>query len=332
MAITDLPNLDIRTFTDFSSTEPRDPQSGKLLRHLTQLQLDSVLEKYPHLRAEAPTLSDPNAKPKWETPTVVGGRTWYAPEKAALLKDPAPTRSVTKPTKPEPESSLYRTAVHEISGHTFIAFALEIPIAQVSIIPDGKGNLGETRHADLPDTPESLAFLLAGETAEVVVCGQARAAGLGGDRAKARQMAERIAQKQGGNADELLEKAKQRVLALMCGKEKAMRRMAFELIRRKTIVFEEIEQVLGQAFEHADRGAVLDDAWQKKIAMAQVQRDIRKIKEEQAAKAAPKGRVTRTYNFDNPQDVRAWNQQGHEDLDREPIGFGVGHIVPGSYK
>ena len=58
--------------------------------------------------------------------------------------------------------SLYRTAVHEISGHTFIAFALEIPIAQVSITPDGKGNLGETRHATYPTPPSPwLSCLLA---------------------------------------------------------------------------------------------------------------------------------------------------------------------------
>ena len=104
--------------------------------------------------------------------------------------------------------------------------------------------------------------------------------------------------KQGGNADALIEKARQRCLAMMRGKEKAMRRMAFELIRRKTIAFEEIEQVLSQAFEHADRKAVLDDAWRHKIAMAQVHRDIRKLREQQAAPAKSEGRAVRIRSFE----------------------------------
>ena len=324
--------------------KPRDPLTGRLLEDLTPRQLELVLERYPHLRAVAPTLPDPHAIPEWNATSWVNGTPVIDPSDARqvarwspLLRDPVQQvrkSAPTKPTKPEPEPSLYRTASHEMAGHAFVAFALGIPVAQVSVIPDGKGNLGETRHADLPDTPESLAFLLAGETAEVVVCGQARTAGLGGDHVKARSVAERIVQKQGGNADALIEKARQRCLAMMRGEERALRRMAFELVRRKTLVFEEIEQVLSQAFEHADRGAVLDDAWRRKIARAQVQRDIRKLKEEQAAKGAPKqGRVVRTYDFSNQEDVRDWNRQmGHQDLDAEPIGFGVGHIVQGSYR
>ena len=78
------------------------------------------------------------------------------------------------------------------------------------------------------------------------------------------EMAERIVRKQGGNADELLEKARQRVLAMMHGEERAMRRMAFELVRRKTVDFEEIYQVLDQAFVVANREAV-EKAEAKKV-------------------------------------------------------------------
>lgn len=70
--------------------------------------------------------------------------------------------------------------------------------------------------------------------------------------------------------------------------------------------------------------------FQIKSAFFRGQRRARGVDE----KAAPKQpRVIRTFDFSKQEDVRAWNwQQGHEDLDREPIGFGVGHIVQGSYR
>lgn len=222
-----------------------------------------------------------------------------------------------------------------MAGHAFVAFVLEIPVARVSIVPDGKGNLGETRHADLPDTPDALAFLLAGEAAEIVIFGQARTAGLGGDRAKARAIGERIARKQGGNADELLEKARQRVLAMMRGEERAMRRMAFELVRRKTVVFEEIEQVLERAFTLANREAVEKALWQKKIARAQAELSVRKYKEEKAAKTAPKGRVSGLFDLSKAEDRKAFVKKFPgfaREGDAEFIGYTSGYIVNGSYK
>ena len=56
--------------------------------------------------------------------------------------------------------------------------------------------------------------------------------------------------------------------------------------------------------------------------------------QQEERKAAPKDpRVIREYDFSKQEDVRAWNrQQGHEDLDREPLGFRVCHIVTGSYR
>ena len=259
------------------------------------------------MAGKLPPVVDPNAQPAWETSTHVGGRPLAFAHQAGLLRDPLPMRKTpTKPAKLEPESSLFRTAVHESSGHSYIGFLLGIPLARVSVVPDAKGNLGETRHADLRDTPDSLAFLLSGEVAEIVIFGQARTAGLGGDRAKAREMAERIVRKHGGSADELLEKARQRVLAMMHGEERAMRRMAFELVRRKTVDFEEIYQVLDQAFVVANREAV--------------------------EKAEAK-KVKRSYDFSRIEDVKAFNyQMGNKDLERDPIGYTAGYILNGKHK
>ena len=276
--------------------DARDSETGSLVKHHSAKQREHYLLRNPQMAGKLPPVIDPNKMPKWETATHVGGRFPAFARQAGLLADPARKLTPTMPVaKPEPQSSLYRTAIHEMAGHAFVGFLLKIPMARVSVVPDAKGNLGETRHADLPDTPDSLAFLLFGEIAEVVIFGQARTAGLGGDHTKAREMAERIAQKQGGNADELLEKARRRVLAMMRGEERAMRRMAFELVRRKTIDFEEIYQVLGQAFVVANREAV-------------EKAEARKVK--------------RAYDFSKREDLRDFNKQmGHEDLDREPIGY-----------
>ena len=289
-----------------SNFDLRDQETGLLVKHHSTKQREAYLLRNPQMAGKLPPVVDPNAQPAWETPTHVGGRPPEFARQAALMRDPVRKVTPTKPAKLEPAISLYRTAVHESSGHSYIGFLLGIPLARVSVVPDAKGNLGETRHADLSDTPDSLAFLLSGEIAEVVIFGQARTAGLGGDRAKAREMAERIVRKHGGNADELLEKARQRVLAMMHGEERAMRRMAFELVRRKTVDFEEIYQVLDQAFVVANREAV--------------------------EKAEAK-KVKRSYDFSRIEDVKAFNyQMGNKDLERDPIGYTVGYIVNGSNK
>jgi hypothetical protein len=285
--------------------DARDSETGSLVKHHSTKQREHYLLRHPELIGKLPPIADPNARPAWELPTHVGGRPPEFARQAALMRDPVRKVTPTKPAKPEPESSLYRTAVHEGAGHAFIGFLCKIPVAQVSVVPDDKGNLGETRHADLLDTPESIAFLLAGEMAEIVLCGQARTAGLGGDRAKAREMAERIVRKHGGDVDELLEKAKQRVLNMMHGEERAMRRMAFELVRRKTIVFEEIEQVLDQALDLANREAV----------------------EKQNAK-----KVKRSYDFSKREDVIAFNTQLGRDPNSDPIGYTAGFILNGKHK
>ena len=286
--------------------DARDPETGSLVKHHTEKQRENWLLRHPEMVGKLPPVVDPNAMPAWETSTHVGGRPPEFARQAALMRDPVRKVTPTRPVKPEPEISLYRSATHEMAGHSYIGFLLGISLARVSVVPDAKGNLGETRHADLPDTPDSLAFLLSGEIAEVVIFGQARTAGLAGDRAKAREMAGRIVRKQGGNADELLEKARQRVLSMMHGEERAMRRMAFELVRRKTVDFEEIYQVLDQAFVVANREAV--------------------------EKAEAK-KVKRSYDFSKMEDVRAFNHQmGNKNLERDPIGYADGYILNGKHK
>ena len=93
--------------------------------------------------------------------------------------------------------------------------------------------------------------------------------------------------------------------------ELAIRKLAFELHRRRQLDWAEIT-------------AVIDSAVQRST--PKPQQELRKV--------APKQpRVIREFDFSKQADIRAWNKQmGNENVDAEPINFGVGHIVPGSYR
>jgi hypothetical protein len=166
-------------------------------------------------------------------------------------------------------------------------------MARVSVVADGAGNLGEVRHGKLADTVESLLFLLAGEAGEIAIFGDA-SAGNRGDMRKARAIAERIAKKQGGNADDLIEQARQRAIDGLRREQRLVKQLAFALIRHKTLDFEKIDQVLDEASTAVER---------------------------EAAEKGPKaGRVIREWNFSNPKDVADWNKRHGLKPDAEPMG------------
>ena len=183
-------------------------------------------------------------------------------------------------------------------------------------------------------TRDDLVIVAAGRIAEEELLGDVYEIGCSGDDETRRKVALKLAGGDSSAADTLLRETEASARSLVKQYAATIRRFALRLAAKREFVLDEAEAAIRQAHEEVTQRAVLNDAWRRKSAMAQVQRDIRKLKEEQAAKAAPKqGRVVRTYNFDNQQDIRTWNKQmGNENVDAEPIGFGVGHIVTESFR
>src|SRR5262249_14136010 len=110
----------LTTFVEWGN-EPRDPESGRLLKHLTKTQLDAVYARFPQLREHNIEPFDSNRALPWDDCSTVGGepaslQKKYARRTSALLADPAPVRSTpTRPVTPKVaiEHSLQRTACHE---------------------------------------------------------------------------------------------------------------------------------------------------------------------------------------------------------------------------
>ena len=302
MAITESTNLDIRTFTTYDDHEPRDPQNGLRLSNLTELQLASYLDRHPHMRGKVAKPRDPNAKPKWETPTAINGRTWYAPEKAALLKDPAPVRKV--PTRPETINyPTMRYAAHEAS-HCRVAIACGFEVARVSVIPDATTG-GRVIHSQDGSRATQGIVLLAGREGELLMFGNAGGAD-SRDAERARQLAIAEAGGDEQRAEDLL--SAWRVVARKHVKahERSIRKLAFELQRKRQLDWEEIT-------------AVIDSA---------VQRSIPKKQQEPRTAAPKEGRVLREWNFDNAQDRIDWARRNGLNPDAEPIGVTTGYLLP----
>ncbi len=216
-----------------------------------------------------------------------------------LLRDPALTnRAPTKPVaKPEPPISLYRSSVHEC-GHVLVCFARNVAVARMSLIKDGD-NLGYVKHADLPDSEKHLAILLGGRAAELVEFGDERTAGCTGDMQKAKAMAKRLA---GDGANELIEKTLQRNINMLRGEKNTLRYLAYELVNKRSIDFEDVDAAIDRAFSRSEQEA--------------------------AAKAAPgKTRTGRTYNLSNKTDLAAFNAKFGRAPDADPVGFAPGYIA-----
>ena len=249
---------------------------------------------------------------------------------AALLRDAGHRRSVTKPTRVATELSKYRLCLHEASHSTLASLAFGRPIIRVSINPDANGNIGHTwSYHNGKANRDDLVIVAAGRISEEELLGDVYEIGCTGDDEILRSLALKL-----GDANTLLRETEASARELVKQYAATIRRFALRLAAKREFVLDHAEAAIRQAHAEVTQRAVLDDAWQKKIARAQAEISVRKYKEQELRKVAPEQpRVIRTYNFDNPQDVRDWNKQlGHEDLDREPIGFGVGHIVPGSYR
>ena len=164
-------------------------------------------------------------------------------------------------------------------------------------IKDGD-RLGHIKHANLPDSERHLAILLGGRAAEIVEFGNERTAACETDMQDARAMAKRLAE---DGAEGLIEKMLARTVDMLRGERNAVRYLAYELVRRRQIDFDDIDLAIDRAFTRAQATV---------------------------AKAVPvKGRVSRTYNMSNPKDLAAINAKQGRAPDADPIGYAPGYIA-----
>jgi hypothetical protein len=292
-------NLTLKTFTSFEGG--RDDLGTSISLHSAP-QRTAYLRRNPTIDpATLPPVRDPAQAQHVEfgsvgsvhgLPVRTPSRIRYeaARETAALLVDPSATlarREPTRPNNPEPEISLYRTAIHEI-GHLICAFAFDVPVARISLVKHD-GALGHLKLAPRPDSEQQLAILLGGRAAEIVEFGCERTVGCETDMQDALAMANRLAS---DDAEELLQKTLARVVDMLRREKKVVRHLAYELINKREIDFEDIDAAIDRAFTRAD--------------------------------AAVKGR---TYHMNNPRDLADWNAKQGRKPDAEPLGTAPGYIA-----
>ena len=84
----------------------------------------------------------------------------------------------------------------------------------------------------------------------------------------------------------------------------AVDKFSMRLAIKKELVLDEAENAIRECIAAFEKKPVeLDAEWQRKVARARAELSVRKYKEEQAAKAAPKGHVAGTLNANNPADA-----------------------------
>ena len=102
---------------------------------------------------------------------------------------------------------------------------------------------------------------------------------------------------------------------------------------KKELVLDEAENAIRECIAAFEKKPVeLDAEWQRKVARARAELSVRKYKEEQAAKAAPKGRVTRTLNANNPADAVEMARMLGIKPGADLIGYTGGYILNGKHK
>ena len=115
------------------------------------------------------------------------------------------------------------------------------------LIKDGD-LLGHIKHANLPDSEEHLAILLGGRAAELVTFGDERLTGSEGDMQDATAMAKRLA---GDGAEKLIAKVLGRNVDMLRMEKNSLRYLAYELINKKQIDFEDVDAAIDRAFMRA---------------------------------------------------------------------------------
>ena len=283
--------------------DARDPETGLLVKHHTEKQRAHYELRHPEMVGKLPPVVERNFSPAWE-PTHVGGR--EITRESALLRDPAPVRKA--PTRPEPINyTTMRFAAHEAS-HCRVAIACGFEVARVSVIPDATTG-GRVIHSQDGSRATQGIVLLAGREGELLMFGTAGDA----DSKDAERALALALEESGGDeqrAEELLNAWRTVAKRHVKAHERSIRKLAFELHRKRQLDWKEIT-------------AVIDSAVQRSIPEPA----------QKTAKALPKeGRVIREWNFDNAQDRIDWARRNGLKPDAEPIGVTTGYLLPGTMR
>jgi hypothetical protein len=251
--------------------EPRDPESGRLLKHLTKAQLDGVYARFPHLREHNIEPYDPNRALPWDNCSPVGTepadlrlRAERRARNAALLADPAPTRHAS--TKPVvTELSKYRILIHKSSHACLANLAFSRPIVRVTINPDNAGNAGHSwNYREGDANQDDLVIVAAGRIAEEELLGDVFESGCSGDDEAMRKLALKLTNGIVDDANTLLASAEAKARALVRQYNKTIRRFALRLAAKREFILDEAEAAIKQAHEEVTRSEPkLDAEWKR---------------------------------------------------------------------
>ena len=250
---------------------------------------------------------------------------------AALLRDPAPVRSVTKPAVNT--LSNHRRNLHE-GAHSIVCYLLNRPLVRVSVL-ESNGNAGHVQHYHQgAPNKDDLIILAAGRAGEEVLLHSVFEHGCSGDDEKAKELALKLANGDADAANTLLREAAIAARALVEKYSSAIHKFSMRLAIKKELVLDDAENAIRECIAAFEKKPVeLDAEWQRKIARARAEISVRKYKEEQAAKAAPKaGRVVRTLNANNPADAVEMARMLGIKPGADLIGYTGGYILNGKHK
>ncbi len=273
-------------------SEPRDPESGRLLKHLTKVQLDGIYTRFPHLREHNIGPYDPNRALPWDNCSSVGTepadlrlRAERRARNAALLADPSLTQR--EATKPTPTYNLFRVCGHE-AAHAVVAHRLELTVAKVTTLPRD-GNLGQVFHGDGSRQQRAI-VLLSGREGEIALLGNA-GTGDGNDTRNALKLARDEANGDEGRAAELMRVWRQVAKQMVSDNLRAISRLAFELHRKRELTWDDITKVIDSAVQRS-QPELMDDEWQHRIALARARISVREYKRNRKQRGAQIGRVS----------------------------------------
>ncbi len=281
--------------------EPTHPETGKLLRHCTALELEYVYKRFPHLPRVEPY--DPNYRRPLDdchsvngAPASLGRKYERIARESALLPDPSTATRRVEPTKPVARTSEQTTDVawHE-ALHCAAALHKGVRVLSATIVREGSTDGLTTMLLDRNDCPFIHAF--------VSLAAEVGATWFGYPAAPETYASDRDI----GGTLEWRENV-------------------------RTVVRDELPEFIGGAMEIARQLMVKQTLSEFDVKAAHV-RGQRRVKEqsERSGEHTPTTRQ-RHFDFSKPEHVRAFNAQMGGPLDAEPIGYCDAHLVADSFK
>jgi hypothetical protein len=292
----------IATVIERDWNEPRDVTSGRLPKHMTARELESVYKRNPKLRQLG---IEPCDVPKQTTWEVKG--TWNGERvvdivrdvrESALLRDPTPVRR--EPTKPTSRSSERTIAVAYHEGfHAAAALHNGVRVLGATIVPTDDTDGKTTLLLDREECPAVHAYIsLAGEVSDVASGCPMSPDTYSSDRDIGGSLKWREAIR-----DHVREE-----LHLFTG---GAIEIARKLIAKHTLSEFEVKSayITGQRRAREEPVRIVGGSSAKRTPVRQ-----------------------RHFDFSNPEHVRAFNEQMSRPLDAEPIGYCDAHLVTDSFR